>query len=752
MLSAEKLQKKSIETELCCRCGVCAGVCPVGAISIDKNGVNIALDQCVDCGLCDFICPAEGYTLSDFTCEDVKEIPKFSACAQDIAVSDNASSGGFVTQTLLSMLEKGDITAAAVVVTGDNLNEASSKYIVTSQAETILEARRSKYTQASIDTVLQYIKQNEGRYAIVGLPCQLYAVTKAMERVAVLRDRIAYKIGMVCGYTYDEVCMDGLLKVMNLPAETVESVIGWREGGLPGNFSVRLKNGDVASIPFATEHSVDVTYFAQNRCLLCKDCLCEYGDVVCADIGGWSDKKTLVLVRNQAGRALLDKMEGYGSLHIEKCAIAYEKTVLPFMLREKRAKVELRIKKRRKAGLPTTKFAGGYVPKLLLSQKIEAQSSLKLQARASCNRHNHSAKKMLKIGRRSYCGASFTFFLKVLFKLQVYTVAFLRKTSRMFQKAKTKFLISFADILPTRTKPLKATVIGLGQWGSQYLTFLKCSKYFKLVAAYDSDREKLDRFSKKYGFQPADSIEDVCKDFGAQVQFVLTPTPTHSDVFRQICKENLPVYMEKPIADNLSNAQEVVDLARTENALLYVAHSMKYEPSIQKIKEILESGALGQIAEIKITRTVKDKKQKRFLGAPLYQIGVHLIDVLYYLLGDISENANIQATRNEKIENVLVQQQKMNISLQYGFGEFYNFSIFISGQNGYILLANGELKTVIHNLEEIRKIPMKNEMTVYSELKEFYDAVTKKQAFLNTMENAEKIIAFCQRIIAAGEL
>ena len=202
--TVEYLLNESINTDLCCHCGACAGVCPVGAVTVQQNCLSINPEKCVDCGLCTQVCPAKGYVLSDLTCEDIWELPKFSAGAKDPNVSQDASSGGFVTQTLLSLLEEGEITAAAVVVTGDDLMEPSSKYIVTSSPENILAARRSKYTQASIDEVLEYIKHNDGRYAVVGLPCQLYAITMAMERLPVLRNRIAYKIGMVCGYTYDE--------------------------------------------------------------------------------------------------------------------------------------------------------------------------------------------------------------------------------------------------------------------------------------------------------------------------------------------------------------------------------------------------------------------------------------------------------------------------------------------------------------------------------------------------------------------
>lgn len=752
MKTVEKLLKNSIETDLCCHCGACAGVCPVGAIEMKLHTVSVSTGKCVDCGLCTAVCPAGGYELSDLTYEDIKEMPKFAACAVDQGVSDKAASGGFVTQMLLSLLEQGDITAAAVVVTGENLSEPSAKYIVTASEADILAARRSKYTQASIAPVIDSIKHNDGRYAIVGLPCQLYALSRAMEKMPVLRKRIAYKIGMVCGYTYDESCIDGLLKVLGTTREETASVIGWREDGLPGNFSVKLKDGNILSMPFMDEHSVDVTYFAQNRCLMCKDCLCEWGDVVCADIGGWSNRKTLVIARNEMGQSLLEKTQSYGSVEIAHHNAPIEKTVLPFMLREKRGKADLRIKRNQKKGIPTTCFVGGYSPKLLLSQKIVARQTEKLQTCARKNRDSHSREQMLKIGHRSYHKLSERISMKVLTKLQLVTTAACSRAGKLCQKATIKLQAALPSVpLSGAEKPLPVAVIGLGRWGSQYLPMLKKARRFQLVAAYDYDRNKLENYSEKFGFRAAESVADLCENYGAEAVFILTPTPTHADVFAEVSQYRLPVYVEKPVASNIAQTQQMVNVANQKDMLLYVAHSMKYEPAIRKIRDLLDAGDLGAISKARIVRTVKSRNDINYPNADLYQIGVHLIDVLLYLLGDLQESRNFCRKVRGPLGTTTFRCGQTDISMEYGFGEYYNFSLFLACENGYILLADNALKIIANGRETLRKIPMENEKTVCYQLDEFYYAVQEGRPFLNTKENAERIMDLCERIIESGE-
>lgn len=746
MKKAEMLIENSINSKLCCHCGVCAGMCPTHAISIKKNVLNVDVDKCVDCGLCVQCCPAGGYELSDLTLEDIKDIPMYSAEAKDKKVSSNASSGGFVTQAILTLLAIGDITEAAVAVTGDSLNESCTKYVVTNKPSEILDARRSKYTQATINNVLEYIKNHEGRYAIVGLPCQLYGVTQAIKKNIILRKRIVYKLGVVCGYTYDEDCIDGLLKVMNLQRKEIHRILGWREGGLPGNFSVELTDGTVRTLPFVDEHSVDVTYYAQNRCKLCRDCLCENGDVVAADIGGWKEKRTLVFARSAQGKNLLNILKHNDTMLIDKCVIPFDKTVLPFMLREKRSKADIRLRENKEK---SPFWIGGYSPRLLLSQKIETSLVFKYEKKANKNKNVHSASQMLRIGHRAYHQISSLLILKVLFKLQVYGERFIEKTHKIMRVLIYKLSVKKIS-KQKKQNMINAVVIGLGRWGNQYIGFLNRSSKFKLVAAYDSDLERLQEYAKKYGFYAANSIEDLCENYGAEVIFVLTPTLSHYIVFKNISQFGLPVYIEKPISIDLVSANEMLRLSKEMNFMLYVAHSMKYEPVIQKIKTLLKDDVLGTVLSFEITRSVKSRKDFKYENDALYQIGVHIIDVMIFLFGltDCVVQREKISSDDRNYEHTSIKMRDGCIGkLNYGFSNVYTFSLRITGKKAILTYADSKLIVYAENQKYEKTIQMENENTVFRQLDEFYFAVKEKQTYLNTAENAVEIIKICKEII-----
>ena len=112
-----------------------------------------------------------------------------------------------------------------------------------------------------------------------------------------------------------------------------------------------------------------------------------------------------------------------------------------------------------------------------------------------------------------------------------------------------KFSLIFSFVSLNKVdRPMNVAVVGLGRWGSQYLSLLKKSSRFKVVAAYDNDRQRLENYSKQYGFCAAANLEDLCQNFDVDAIFVLTPTPTHYDIFTKLSRYHIPVYLEKPIA------------------------------------------------------------------------------------------------------------------------------------------------------------------------------------------------------------
>jgi predicted dehydrogenase len=373
-----------------------------------------------------------------------------------------------------------------------------------------------------------------------------------------------------------------------------------------------------------------------------------------------------------------------------------------------------------------------------------------LEEKAICHKDDHSAHKMLRIGHRAYHEISSMFWLKVIYKLQYYSDNIIRNCMSQFDTIFNKFSIMKGRCFALQSsRRLKVGVIGLGNWGGQYLGFLTSSKYYELVVAYDSDVQHLNKLSKKYGILPAQNVEELCENYQVEAIFILTPTPTHYEVYQSVLKYGLPVYMEKPISQDLRSAQSMMNSSVKTDGMLYIAHSMKYEPVIQKIKILLENDTLGNIKSFEITRSVKYKNIDYYEEAALYQIGVHIIDIILFLFGEVESIISREHVdcNNRNYDHVHIRMcNGFDGKMHFGFSSVYNFHVRIIGSKATLTYADSKM-TIYGDEEKMVTIePMLHEKTVFKQLEEFFLAVRDQRKYLNTVENAMSIMKICSEI------
>lgn len=163
----------------CTSCQMCGAVCPVNAISIDenKNGFYrpyIDSNKCIDCSLCVKGCYK--FDNNILLTQNFEKKTLFSAWTNDSQVLKETTSGG-IADTLVTQLLKEGYKCIGIIY-DDNLNRAVGK--IASTRDQSIGFRGSKYIQAyTLDSFKELVKTHKtDKYAIFGLPCQIYAINK----------------------------------------------------------------------------------------------------------------------------------------------------------------------------------------------------------------------------------------------------------------------------------------------------------------------------------------------------------------------------------------------------------------------------------------------------------------------------------------------------------------------------------------------------------------------------------------------
>jgi len=365
-------------SKLCTGCGTCAGICPNEAVRMyrsDSEGVylpRIEEEKCNRCGLCVRSCP--GYML-DFEELNSKVFGKqpadillgnYLGCyighSNDNEIRYNSSSGGIATQLLIFALEKGIIDGALVVrMRKDRPLEPEAFFARTK--EDVLSASKSKYCPVAVNEAIRKIMKENGKFAVVGIPCHIHGIRKAEKLCKTLEKRIVLHIGLMCSHTVNFNGTDFLLEKINVRKEKVVE-LSYRGRGWPGSLSVQVNGRSNLTIPYTGGWNAywpifSSFFFVPIRCTMCSDLTNELADISLGD--AWlpelkSEKsgKSVIITRTKIAEKILSLMRSAKVISIRR--------VDPEKVKQSQA-MELKFKKDDlKARLSILKLLGKGIP------------------------------------------------------------------------------------------------------------------------------------------------------------------------------------------------------------------------------------------------------------------------------------------------------------------------------------------------------------------------------------------------------
>ena len=196
-------------------------------------------------------------------------------------------------------------------------------------------------------------------------------------------------------------------------------------------------------------------------------------------------------------------------------------------------------------------------------------------------------------------------------------------------------------------EPLKVGVIGSGGRGEGLGVIAHgLRRKARIVACCDRDEKALERNRAAYGpdvFTTAHYRELLARDLDAVI--VATPDFLHETHAVAALSLGLSVYLEKPMAITIEGCDRVLRTAAKHRARLYLGHNMRHMPFVRKMKELIGSGAIGEVKACWVRHFVghggdfyfRDwHAERRFSNGLLLQKAAHDIDVIHWLCGGYS--------------------------------------------------------------------------------------------------------------------
>ncbi|MBF0142617.1 MAG: Gfo/Idh/MocA family oxidoreductase [Magnetococcales bacterium] len=150
---------------------------------------------------------------------------------------------------------------------------------------------------------------------------------------------------------------------------------------------------------------------------------------------------------------------------------------------------------------------------------------------------------------------------------------------------------------------IRVGLIGFGYWGPNLARNFATQDQTRVVAISDLRESQLQRAAKLVpGVRVTTDYRELIQDPSIEVITIATPVSTHFDLAMAALEGGKHVWIEKPMCATAEQARRLIDLARRRNLVLHVDHTFVYTGAVRKLRELVASGALGNIQYFDSTR------------------------------------------------------------------------------------------------------------------------------------------------------
>jgi predicted dehydrogenase len=184
-------------------------------------------------------------------------------------------------------------------------------------------------------------------------------------------------------------------------------------------------------------------------------------------------------------------------------------------------------------------------------------------------------------------------------------------------------------------------LVGCGYWGPNLARNLASLPDCRLAVVCDRDPARLASVAGAYpGMAATTDFNDVLSDSSIDAVFIATPVRTHFTLALRALEAGKHVFLEKPMAASVAECEALLEASLRRSLTLMVGHTFIYSSPVRKMKELIDTGAIGDVLHI------SSRRLNLGLFRPdinvVWDLAPHDISIVLYLLGREPSSVNCQ--------------------------------------------------------------------------------------------------------------
>lgn len=256
------------------------------------------------------------------------------------------------------------------------------------------------------------------------------------------------------------------------------------------------------------------------------------------------------------------------------------------------------------------------------------------------------------------------------------------------------------------TKPIiKLAIVGCGAIvENNHLPALAQIPEISIAYFVDNDTERASALAERHGAKWARDIQDISPEINAAL--VAVPNHLHAEISIALLNRGLHVLCEKPMAVSKEQCKAICSAVSQSRRIFGVVHQMRFLPTILELKRLLEEDRLGKIDHVDISygskyawlsKTNFYNDSRLAGGGVTMDTGCHLLDLAYYLFGDIHSaemDALWDSSNRHRMDTAATIQVKffsgLTGTLRVSRLATLENEVRVQGQNGFIRASLGD--------------------------------------------------------------
>ena len=304
-------------------------------------------------------------------------------------------------------------------------------------------------------------------------------------------------------------------------------------------------------------------------------------------------------------------------------------------------------------------------------------------------------------------------------------------------------------------KRLGVAVVGTGFWGKNHARVLAQLPCTRLVCVCDANMDAAKSVGSGLGVEYTDDLQNVLSRKDVDAVTICTPTITHQQIARRALMAGKHTFVEKPMTNSVTEAQELLVLAKSKNLRVMPGHIERFNPAVGHLKEMIDKEELGKIILLSARRVGRKPDRISDVGV-VRDTAIHDIDLARYIFRDEVNSiyARIGSTKNSNEDYAEIMLQFRNGGTAFIDANWLTLrkmrTLIVTGSD-----ANAQLDYITQEMsvdysERTLKPEIEKSEPLKLELSHFAQSILDNRPFAVNGVDGMKAVAICENVILSS--